>query len=619
MRKGLLLTTIALLTGLAVPPAVAITHSFEVSRLTSDSTLRRGSSTGPRFNLSCPEGRVLIGINFHAGAVVDNVVGRCTAITAAGAWSGNPVFTGGAGGPGGTAINRTCPANHAVSGFRGRAAAAIDRLELECTALGSNGTFNTATRTMLSAVGGTGGNSFALSRCERPARSIIGRSTVVLHAFELACETNSPLITGATIGSNLAGATNILRTDSGTGDVACDVTVQRTGPLRIEPSNGLFQISSSGEMDNACGLPGFAVVTSQINWCGGIGSSIVGCARPGCLVVVPFGTGPGGNQLWAHEFGHTRALGHRNGTLTIMNDTINNGDRLNSDECGAYVNPVTAFFFSFLPAQEAQPDLPLEAFVAQTFVHGVPYEQAVKYGPAAVPRLIAILRDGSQESKWSTAATMLAMLDDPAGVDAVIQFIEKVNPTDPRSQRAWARNNAVVALGYAAGQSSKTRAQQYLMESLETDVWSKRGVLGARGSVRPLAAEPVEEDEEEELPDVQLLEAAIVGLALSGRPEARQRLEAFAGAPGRSLPQKDFVSGVLVEQAKVAQKGLATYDLERRARVADRAEAEIRARRGELLESPVPDQLAPGQLAPGQLAPGQLAPVPGQPAPPVKP
>ena len=84
MRTMLLCCSVAL--AMTTPPVGAITHSIEVSRLTSDSTLRRGPNTGPRFNPSCPEGTVLIGIDFHAGGVIDNVVGRCSAITANGNW-----------------------------------------------------------------------------------------------------------------------------------------------------------------------------------------------------------------------------------------------------------------------------------------------------------------------------------------------------------------------------------------------------------------------------------------------------------------------------------------------------------------------------------------------------
>jgi len=217
--------------------AAAVTHNVKVARLTPSSTRRRGGSGGFAYNLSCPEGSVLVGIGARSGSLVDQVRGLCRRITNTGAWTGGEMLTGTAGGPGGSQRTRRCPSGFALSGFSGRASNVINQLRLECTRLGSNGNLNTSQRTTLSTVGGNGGTSFSTTRCSRPARSIVGKAGIYVDSFELACETNTPEMNTGQIDTALNGATNILRNDSGAGDVSCDVRVRRTGGVNIEPSN----------------------------------------------------------------------------------------------------------------------------------------------------------------------------------------------------------------------------------------------------------------------------------------------------------------------------------------------------------------------------------------------
>lgn len=553
---------------LAGPTASAeVVHPVQVSRLTSNSTVRQGGTGGVPYNLSCGEGRVLVGVNAAAGFSVDRIQGVCSAITATGSWTGALTTTGTVGGPSGFGANRACPSGFAISGFSGREGNVIDRLVLECTRLGSNGTFNTTVpRVNLAAIGGTGGTAFGVSRCTQPARAIVGRSGLLIDSFELACEGATPLMTTAQIDAALAGAENLLRIDGGTLDVFADVRLDRSGIVRIEPSNGLFDIGSQAELDAACNLPGFAVVTSSISFCDGFGGAI-GCARPGCMILVPFGTGASRNVLWAHEFGHTRGLGHRTGATLLMNPTINSVGDINVTERDAFQNLVTAFFSGFLPSEmEVDPALTIEQFVAQSFVHGVPYAQAASYGAAAVPVLIAILKDPRWESRWSNAATVLAVIGDPAGVDAVIEFIREPGAGEVTAERNWARGNAVLSLGYAANRGNG-KALRYLEYGLEPGSWKQLGLRGLRSRDTDAAVDDDESDEE------LLAERAAFGLALSGRPEARAALEAKLRGPTRSVRHQQALQTALAEHGKVAAKGLQGYDLDRRSRAASRAEA----------------------------------------------
>lgn len=561
-----------------IPVYAEVVHSLQMSRLTPSSTLRRGGSGGWNYNLSCSEGWVLVGVNARAGSWLDRIQGICSRVTSSGAWTGSRSNTSSAGGPGGTATSRLCPSGYAINGFDGRAGGYIDQLIVVCSRLTSSNSIDGARSIRLPAIGGSGGSAFTTTTCSRPARSIVGKAGTAVDSIEFACE-SSPVMSRSQIDSALAGATSILKSDSGANDVACDVRTRRTGRVRIEPSNGLWNISSSTEMDKACGLLGFGVVTNQITYCDGFGSSFVGCARPGCMVVVPYGSGSGRSTLWAHEFGHTRALPHRNGSGNIMNWSISindGGTLINSGECSAYVNPVTSFFFGFLPGEEGDDaKMSLQDFVSQTFVHGIPYEKATAYGPEVVPELIGILRDAKQEDKWSTAATMLAMIGEPQGVDAVIEFIEKADATDPSSLSAWARRNAVLSLGYSAGKDTGTKPLQYLQDSLQPEAWKKRGLRDAKGPqprILKTDEDDIEIDEETGL-DEELTEMAVIGLALSGRAEARKALENYTRAPGRSQRDKALADNALREHAKVSNKGIRAYDNERISRASERAAA----------------------------------------------
>jgi hypothetical protein len=316
-----------------------VIHALQVTRLAPSYTGIRGGSGGRPFNLSCSDGEVLVGVNARSGAFVDRLQGVCSRVTSTGAWTGSLRNTSSAGGTGGSSRTRRCPSGFAVSGFSGRRGAYIDRLVLECSRLGGSGAFSSnPSRQNLSAIGGSGGGAFGTTRCSRPARSIVGRAGRYIDRMQIGCENSSPLITRSEVDTILAGAETSLRQNNGTGDVPCDMDLRRSGRLRIEPSNGMWNLSSSTEFSRARDLLGFVVVTNQISWCGGLGTNIVGCAPVpgGHMAVVPFGTGSGGQQLWAHEFGHTRGRSHRNGTGLIMNSSINGGTMVDSNECLAY-------------------------------------------------------------------------------------------------------------------------------------------------------------------------------------------------------------------------------------------------------------------------------------------
>jgi hypothetical protein len=146
-------------------------------------------------------------------------------------------------------------------------------------------------------------------------------------------------LSSTTADAILAKMTDILQTNNGSGDVACDVEFIRDGGVTVF-STGDGSIDSQAEFNTIIGLTGYVKVVNQINWCSGIGFNIIGCApTPGSsLAVVRFTTIHQEGILWAHEYGHTQGLQHRSGDV-VMNGTIDaNNTRVNSTECNAYHN-----------------------------------------------------------------------------------------------------------------------------------------------------------------------------------------------------------------------------------------------------------------------------------------
>jgi hypothetical protein len=137
----------------------------------------------------------------------------------------------------------------------------------------------------------------------------------------------------------LGVGTVVLRINDGSGDVACNVTLMRDPTVTVTTfTTGTGIINSGADFSAVIGLPGHVKVVNQINWCGGPGIGIIGCAPvPGnSLAVVRFAANQEG-ILWDHEFGHNKGLSHRSGSDLVMNPTIGpNRRKVNGAECTAF-------------------------------------------------------------------------------------------------------------------------------------------------------------------------------------------------------------------------------------------------------------------------------------------
>ena len=135
------------------------------------------------------------------------------------------------------------------------------------------------------------------------------------------------ILTNADADRILADATRVLSQQDGPSDIACSVKFVRNAEdvlVTDVPANGIINSSTDLDrsLDNAPGNAKRITVVNQINFCDGAKPNIIGCARPGTSQVVVRTTPTNEGILWAHEYGHTRGLPHRDSDPTAVMHSI---------------------------------------------------------------------------------------------------------------------------------------------------------------------------------------------------------------------------------------------------------------------------------------------------------
>jgi hypothetical protein len=183
-------------------------------------------------------------------------------------------------------------------------------------------------------------------------------------------------------------------------------------------------------------------------------------------------------------------------------------------------------------------------------------ELSDSYDPSVVPQLIEMLSSKEEETHWDRIVGLLGAIGDERAVAALIAFLEKPVETDRLSvEHHDAYRAAIMSLGTLVNRTGDERALEYLIDGLTPSVWRQRGVQG----IAPWAGSYEESDRE-------LSKYALMGLALSGHPQAREALVSLQHSP--TIGQAQFRSGLdstleqwLEVHQLVAERGLAgMYD-----------------------------------------------------------
>ena len=207
---------------------------------------------------------------------------------------------------------------------------------------------------------------------------------------------------------------------------------------------------------------------------------------------------------------------------------------------------------------EPEPARPptLEEFVKSVHIHGVPFDRARTFAKdeESVPTLLAMLEDPDQERHWANIVVTLCIIADEDTVDPILAFIESGPDESLSPARYNAKSSAVMALGYVVNQTGNRKALDYLLATLRPGAWEERGVKYLSAFAPSQAAR-----------DNDLNTKAVLGLALSGRPEAARALEEL-GEPATTEEVKLLRAGVspvvetaLEEHAKIQAMGLGAY------------------------------------------------------------
>lgn len=199
------------------------------------------------------------------------------------------------------------------------------------------------------------------------------------------------------------------------------------------------------------------------------------------------------------------------------------------------------------------PQLDVRDFVRQTFIHGVPYEEASRYGSNATPVLLEMLSDPKEKTSWANIVVTLGIIGDEAAVAPLVRFFTDEERELSDSEYA-AKSSVLISLGYLINKSKSEKALSFLKESLDPSVWAHRNVRWAG----PHFASTEDRDE-------QLSTMAILGLALSGQPSAREAIERLREpAPTEAAKRfrakvKDVVDLALRDHEAISKEGLQGY------------------------------------------------------------
>jgi len=147
----------------------------------------------------------------------------------------------------------------------------------------------------------------------------------------------------------------------------------------------------------------------------------------------------------------------------------------------------------------------VNTLVRKHYMDGIPYERANALGPLALPFLFEILDNSADKLFWVNTIVTIGFIEDTSAVDPLIEMLEA-----PRGEVDSATFRALLSVPYALGciaANGNARSLEYLAGNL--DVSSNQSI---RWRFR-------------NKPTTELIaEQSVMGLAVSGRQEARKLL-----------------------------------------------------------------------------------------------
>ncbi len=201
------------------------------------------------------------------------------------------------------------------------------------------------------------------------------------------------------------------------------------------------------------------------------------------------------------------------------------------------------------------PPLPIEEYVRQTFIGGLPYEETLNtYNPSDVPILLAMLNDPNEQPYWANIVIALNIIGDEEIEEPLINFINSGVPGNLSRPHYAAKTSALLSMGYLINHTKSETALTYLIESLDPTVWQERGTTGIGPFQSTLQDTHIEFSKQ-----------ALLGLSLSGNPTAADALRTFQASDPTGQQATfhaavlDLIPEALETNQEIANIGLVNY------------------------------------------------------------
>lgn len=188
----------------------------------------------------------------------------------------------------------------------------------------------------------------------------------------------------------------------------------------------------------------------------------------------------------------------------------------------------------------------VQDFIHKHYLHGINYQTAKALGPTAIPYLVEMLNVPQQKEFWVNIIVTLGFIEDSSAFDALVMYLESCRgAVDEYTFRA------LISVPFAIGciaSNGDPGAMRYLINLVDASasaplVWSFQGQDCRR----------------------LLAEKATIGLAVSGRTEARVKLLAM-----KKQMDKEGVTSTRQYLIDHVREGLDVMD-----RIADKGRASV--------------------------------------------
>jgi hypothetical protein len=153
----------------------------------------------------------------------------------------------------------------------------------------------------------------------------------------------------------------------------------------------------------------------------------------------------------------------------------------------------------------------VEKFVRVQYRHGLPYQEAAKFGKSDVPTLLRMLSDKNDRPYWSNIVLTLGIIGDESATDPLIEFLEKRFQGEVDLDTFNALLTVPAALGHSAYRGN-TKALGYLLMNYTVDKFAYKRIAWQFQKYKG------------ETLSILLCKMIIRGLAVSGNQRARDLL-----------------------------------------------------------------------------------------------